>query len=488
MWGPVRPPFLNFPIMKLWLYAGCLASVLGGCTQKKENARVFLTTRDEKQLFQEQAFLKSEKDTALLNLKIDTSQQYQEIEGFGAAMTGSSAYVMQQYMTAPKRKALLDELFDAEKGIGINYIRLSIGASDFSLSPYSYDDMPAGERDDSLTHFSIAKDTGALIPVLKEVVAINPDIHIMVTPWSAPGWMKTSDKLEGGSLRPDAYAAYACYFAKYIQALGAEGIKATSLSVQNEPQYEAAYPTMKMTAPEQLTFIKDHLGPVLQQKGIHTEILLFDHNWNSPEYPISILDDSVAGKYVTGAAFHCYEGAVGAMSLVHAAHPDKGLYFTECSGGSWAPDFGGNLKYMVGNLLIGTVNNWSKNVLLWNMALDENNGPTTNQPALPGEKVNKGCMTCRGVVTVRSDSGTVTKNVEYYALAHFSKFVRPGARRIYSSHPGGVENVAFLNKDGSRVLVALNGGEETKVFSVQDGERVYKYELKAGAVVTLVWK
>ncbi|WP_343693696.1 glycoside hydrolase family 30 beta sandwich domain-containing protein [Chitinophaga sp.] len=474
--------------MKKWLYAGCVASVLAGCAQKKENAAVYLTTADEKQLFQPQTALEQAKDTALINVKVDTSLQYQEIEGFGAAMTGSSAYVMQQYMTAPKRKALLNELFDADKGIGINYIRLSIGASDFSVSPYSYDDMPAGERDDSLQHFSLAKDTGALIPVLKEVVAINPSIHIMATPWSAPGWMKTSDKLEGGSLRPDVYSAYAQYFAKYIQAMDNYGIKVTSLSVQNEPQYEAAYPTMKMTAPEQLTFIKDHLGPVLQQKGIKTEILLFDHNWNSPEYPISILSDSVAGKYVAGAAFHCYEGSVGAMSQVHDAYPDKGLYFTECSGGSWAPDFAGNLKYMVGNLMIGTVNNWSRNVLLWNMALDEHNGPTTNQPGPAGEKVNRGCMTCRGVVTVKSDSGAVVKNVEYYALAHFSKFVRPGAKRIASSHPEGLENVAFLNKDGSRVLVALNTEDKAKVFSVQDGSRVYQYELKPGGVVTLAWK
>ena len=487
--GAVTAPILStLSIMKSWIYAGCLASVLAGCAQKSDHAAVYLTTADEKQLFQSQPALTLSKDTAQINLRIDTSLQYQEIEGFGAAVTGSSAYVMQQYMTAPKRKALLEELFNPEKGIGINYIRLSIGASDFSLSPYSYDDMPAGERDDSLTHFSLAKDTAALIPVLKEVVAINPGIHIMVTPWSAPGWMKTSDKLEGGSLRPDAYAPYAAYFAKYIQAMGAYGIKATSLSVQNEPQYEAAYPTMKMTAPEQLVFIRDHLGPVLQQKGINTEVLLFDHNWNSPEYPISILDDSVAGKYVTGAAFHCYEGAVGAMSQVHAAYPKKGLYFTECSGGSWAPDFAGNLKYMVGNLMIGTVNNWSKNVLLWNMALDEKNGPTTNQPGPAGEKVNRGCMTCRGVVTVRSDSGTVIRNVEYYALAHFSKFVRPGAKRIGSVHPDGLENVAFLNKDGSRALVVLNTGDKGKVFSVQDGSRVYQYELKAGAVVTLVWK
>jgi glucosylceramidase len=391
---------------------------------------------------------------------------------------------MQQYMTATKRKALLAQLFDAKEGIGINYIRLSIGASDFSLSPYSYDDMPIGQRDDSLAHFSLAHDTGALIPVLKEVVGINPGIHIMATPWSPPGWMKTSGKLEGGSLRPDAYEVYARYFVKYIKGMADAGVKITSMSVQNEPQYEAAYPSMKMTAPEQMAFIRNDLGPLFKREGINTEILLFDHNWNSPEYPISILDDTATGKYVAGAAFHCYEGAVGAMAKVHDAHPEKGLYFTECSGGSWAPLFADNLKYMVQQLLIGSTNNWSKNVLLWNMALDEHNGPTTNKPG--DGKVNRGCMTCRGVVTVSSDSGNVTKNVEYYALGHFSKFVRPGAKRIYSSQ-GGIDNVAFLNTDGSRVLVVINTGKDNKQFSVQDGERVFQYSLAAGAVVTLVW-
>jgi len=469
--------------MKWGIYG--LAFILAACNNVSKQANVYLTTPDAKQLMTLQPVLNAGKDTAAVNIRIDTGLHYQEIEGFGAAMTGSSAYVMQQYMNASQRDTLLEALFDAQKGIGINYIRMSVGASDFSVAPYSYDDMPAGKRDDSLLHFSIERDS-VLLSVLKQVVAINPGIHVMGTPWSPPGWMKTSDKLEGGALRTDAYEVYAKYFVKYLKAFNNRGIRITALTVQNEPQYEAAYPSMKMTAREQAMFIKEYLGPILAHEGLKPEIMLFDHNWNSPEYPISILDDTAVAKYTTGVAFHCYEGAVGAMSQVHAAHPEKGLYFTECSGGSWAPSFADNLQYMVGNLLIGTVNNWSKNVLLWNIALDEHNGPTTNQPDTG--KVNRGCMTCRGVVTVQSTNGAVTKNIEYYALGHFSKFVRSGAVRVYSTPVEGLVNTAFLNKDGSRVLVVLNTGKEDRGFSVQDGAEVYPYILKAGAVSTVIFK
>lgn len=479
------------------MYTCCISTFLAACnngqqqgdTQHGDAVAVYLTTPDQQQLFAQQASLGQATDTAALNITMDTSRQFQEIEGFGASVTGSSAYVMQQYMTPEKRQALLEELFSADKGLGINYIRMSIGASDFSTDPYTYDDMAAGQRDDSLAHFSIAHDEKDVVPVLKQIFAINPDIHLMGSPWSAPAWMKTSGKLEGGSLRPDAYAVYARYFVKYIRAFAAAGVKITALTMQNEPQYEAAYPTMKMTAPEQGTFIKEHLGPLLAQEGLNKQvaIMLFDHNWNSPEYPVSILDDSTMAKYTAGAAFHCYEGAVGAMSAVHDAHPEKGLYFTECSGGSWSPEFADNLQYMVRQLFIGTVNNWSRNVLLWNMALDENNGPTTNKP---GEgKANRGCMTCRGVVTVNSKDGGVTRNVEYYAIAHFSKFVRPGAKRIYSSALAdkGIENTAFLNRDGSRVMVVINTTKEPRSFSVKE-QSVVAYTLQPGAVATLVWR
>lgn len=484
--------------MKLWIYSCCIGAVLAACNNGQQQAgnkqrhsdsvAVYLTTPDQQQLFAPQPAIAKVKDTAAINIVVDTSRQFQEIEGFGAAMTGSSAYVIQKYMSPGQRQALLEELFSPGKGIGINYIRMSIGASDFSTSPYTYDDMPTGQRDDSLKHFTIERDESEVVPVLKQVVAINPGIHIMGSPWSAPAWMKTSGKLEGGSLRPDAYDVYARYFVKYIRAFAQEGIKITALTVQNEPQYEALYPTMKMTAAEQGKFIKDHLGPLLEKEGLNeqTRIMLFDHNWNTPEYPISILDDSLIAKYTAGSAFHCYEGAVGAMSKVHDAHPEKGLYFTECSGGSWSPSFADNLQYMVRQLLIGTINNWSKNVLLWNMALDEKNGPTTNKPS--DEKGNRGCMTCRGVVTVNSTDGAVTRNIEYYALAHFSKFVRPGAKRIYSSALPELENVAFLNTDGSRVMVVINTTPQERAFSVTEPQGVYSYTLAPGAVVTLLWK
>jgi glucosylceramidase len=482
---------------KLWMYSCCIGAFLAACnstqrsrnTQHSDSVSVYLTTPDQQQLFAKQSALGKVTDTSAINIIMDTSRQFQEMEGFGAAVTGSSAYVMQTYMTAEKRQALLEELFSDEKGLGINYIRMSIGASDFSTEPYTYDDIPAGQRDDSLVHFTIAHDEKDVVPVLKQVSAINPDIHLMGSPWSPPAWMKTGGKLAGGSLRRDAYDVYARYFIKYIRAFAAAGVKITALTMQNEPQYEALYPSMKMTAPEQGAFIKEHLGPLLEKEGLNKQVavMLFDHNWNSPEYPISILDDSTIAKYTAGAAFHCYEGAVGAMSIVHDAHPEKGLYFTECSGGSWSPEFADNLQYMVRQLFIGTVNNWSKNVLLWNMALDERNGPTTNKPDT--SKGNRGCMTCRGVVTVNSKDGAVTRNVEYYAIAHFSKFVRPGAKRIYSSALAekGIENVAFLNADGSRVMVVINTTREERTFSVQEGA-VVRYALQAGAVVTLVWR
>jgi glucosylceramidase len=485
--------------MKLWVYSCCIGVFLAACNrqqqtgdkkQHSDSVAVYLTTPDQQQLFAQQSALGKAKDTAAINIVMDSTRQFQEIEGFGASMTGSSAYVMQQYMSPEQRQALLEDLFGTEKGIGINYIRMSIGASDFSTGPYSYDDVPAGQRDDSLKQFTIAHDQKEVVPVLKQVVAINPGIHIMGSPWSPPAWMKTSGKLEGGSLRPDAYDVYARYFVKYIRSFGQEGIKITALTVQNEPQYEALYPSMKMTAPEQGVFIKDHLGPLLEKEGLNkqVEVMLFDHNWNSPEYPISILDDSLIAKYTAGAAFHCYEGAVGAMSKVHEAHPEKGLYFTECSGGTWSTAFAENLQYMVRQLLIGTVNNWSRNALLWNMALDEKNGPITNKPST--EEGNRGCMTCRGVVTVNSKDGAVTRNIEYYALAHFSKFVQPGARRIYSSAlpDKGIENVAFLNADGSRVMVVINTTQQGRTFSVSANGDAYSYLLKPGAVATLVWQ
>ncbi len=414
-----------------------------------------------------------------LTIALDPAQSFQAIEGFGAAVTGSSAFVMTEHLDDAARAALVDELFDPEKGIGLSYLRMTIGASDFSLRDYTYDDVPPGETDFGLDHFSIEPDRPHVIPVLQQIFGRYPDVGLMGSPWSPPAWMKTNGQMKGGSLRADAYPALAEYFARTVEAFGAEGIPIQSVTVQNEPEYAAPYPSMLMTAPEQAAFIGSHLGPLLEQRGLNTRILAYDHNWDHPEYPLAVLGDARAAPYVAGSAFHCYAGNVPAMGLVHNAYPDKSLYFTECSGGGWAPDFGETLGWMTTNLVVGTMRNWSQTVLLWNLALDETSGPTNN-----------GCADCRGVVTINAQTGAVTRNVEYYVLGHAAKFVRPGARRIASTDVSGqqVQNVAFQNPDGRLALIAFNAAGAARLVQVRVGGQAFSYTLPAGALVTFRWR
>lgn len=413
------------------------------------------------------------------SISVDFSQQYQEIEGFGAALTGSSANVING-MAPAQKDALIKDLFSPSEGIGLSYLRLTIGASDFSVNTFSYNDLPQGTTDAGLAGFSIAQDETDVIPVMQSILGYSPHIKIMGSPWSAPAWMKTSGSMNGGSLKPEWFDAYGNYFVKYINAYAAHGITIDAITPQNEPLHEiSTYPTMYMTALDQADFIKNSLGPKFQSAGINTKIIAYDHNFDKPEYPMAVLGDAAAAQYVDGSAFHAYGGDVSAMNQVHAAFPNKNLYFTEVSGGQWSPDFASNLKWSIGNIFIGTTRNWSKNVLLWNLALNSNYGPT-----------NGGCMDCRGVVTVNS-SGAVTKNVEYYALAHFTKFIKPGAKRVNSTdfdNTQGLKNVAFINTDGSKVLVVLNESDTVKKFAVKVNDKKIVYSLESTAVATFVWQ
>jgi len=387
---------------------------------------------------------------------------------------------MDEIMDTGQRAELLTDLFDPEEGIGISYLRLTIGASDFSLSDYTYDDMPAGQTDFELENFSLDNDRADLIPVLKEIVQISPEINLMGSPWSPPAWMKTNGNLKGGQLKTNSYSVYADYFAKYIQEMATEGITISAITPQNEPLYYwADYPCMQMQPIEQLNFIKNHLGPKFQAQGINTKIIIYDHNWDNANYPISILNDPEAKSFIAGSAFHAYGGEVSAMTTVHSAHPDKDLYFTEISGGAWATNFSDNLMWNTRNIFIGTALNWSKNALLWNLALDQNWGPQNN-----------GCSDCRGVVTINNPGGQVTKNEEYFAIAHFSKFVRPGAVRIAFSLPQGLsdlEAAAFQNADGSKALVVCNNGNTDSTFGVKQGISYFSYTIPGKSVATIVW-
>ncbi len=399
----------------------------------------------------------------------------QEIDGFGAALTESSAYLFQEKLEGAQQNAVLHQLFNPENGIGISYLRITMGASDFALSDYTYNDLPEGSTDSDLSKFSIARDKEYVIPVLKKILAISPHLKIMASPWSAPAWMKTNGKLAGGKLKKEWYSAYANYFVKYLKSYQEEGINIHSISVQNEPLHEASYPSMRMDASEQGDFIKNYLGPLLEQEKLGVKILVYDHNWDKPEYPLELLNDPAVKKYIAGSAFHAYAGDVSAMGAVKETHPDKDVYFTEISGGEWAKDFGSNLVWNMRNIFIGSTRNWSKNALLWNLALDTSFGPR-----------NGGCQDCRGVVTI-GNVQNVTYNVEYYAIAHFSKFVKPGAKRISTeafAASSGIDQVAFLNPDGSKVVIVLNSNTESRLIILESGNSQITHSQEGLSVVT----
>ena len=412
---------------------------------------------------------------------VDDTQRFQEIVGFGASLTDSSAWLIQHMLDARQRDALLKELFGREgNGLGLSFSRLTIGASDFSRHHYSLNDTPDGTPDPDLKHFSIDQNRGDVIPVARAMLAINPQLKIMASPWSAPGWMKDSNSLIQGRLLPQYYDAFSRYLLRYVDAYAAEGIPIFALTVQNEPDYEPKdYPGMRLNAPARARLIGDHLGPMIARRGSGPLIFDWDHNWDKPEEPMGVLSDPVAGNYVDAVAWHCYGGDVAAQSPVHDAFPDKDAYMTECSGGDWEPVRSGGLPLQMKNIIIRSMRHWARGALFWNLALDENNGPYAG-----------GCHTCRGVVTIDSRTGEITRTDEYYALAHASRFVRPGAHRIASSGPtDDLDNVAFRNADdGSLVLLVSNSAMQPRRFSVAHGERRFAYTLPARSVATFVWR
>ncbi|MDP3357722.1 MAG: glycoside hydrolase family 30 beta sandwich domain-containing protein [Lutibacter sp.] len=409
------------------------------------------------------------------NIEVDDSQTFQTVDGFGFSLTGGSAQVINS-LNADKKQALLQELFGVnENAISINYLRISIGASDLDASVFSYNDLPAGQTDMNLTQFSLAPDMVNLIPLLKEILSINPAIKIMGSPWSPSVWMKDNNSSIGGSLQPKYYGVYAQYFVKYIQKMKAEGITVDAITIQNEPLHPGNNPSLLMLAPQQADFIKNHLGPAFQSANINTKIIIYDHNCDKPDYPISILNDPAAKQYIAGSAFHLYAGDISALSTVKNAHPDKDLYFTE----QYTPsngDFSGDLKWHLKNVVIGSMRNWSKTALEWNIANDASFGPHT-----PG-----GCTTCKGAITINS-STSYAKNVGYYIVGHASKFVPTGSVRIGSNVTGNLHNVAFKTPAGKKVLIVLNDGNSAELFNIKYHGKWITTSLDGGAAGTYVW-
>ncbi len=418
---------------------------------------------------------------------VDPTRRYQAMTGFGASMTDSAAYVLSTKLRPRVRRAIMRELFSPVDGIGLSVLRQPMGASDFAVGrAYSYDDQPAGKTDPDLSEFSIRHDRAYILPRLRQARALNTRLTFMASPWSAPGWMKDTDSMITGSLLPRYHQAYADYFAKFVKAYRRAGIPTHYVTMQNEPLYEPAdYPGMEVLPDQAGAFIAGHLGPTLAREGLDVKILGYDHNWEITDYPEALYADPRVAGQLAGTAWHCYAGEVVAQSVSHNNYPHAQAFHSECSGGDWQGSEQTAFELTMASV-IGGPRNWGQSVVLWNLALDENNGPFIG-----------GCTSCRGVVTVHDD-GTVTKEPDYWALGHASRFVKPGAVRIGSSvHPSaaradtaerGLTNAAFTNSDGSQVLVAHNATSRRLEFDVQLGDGHFVAALAPGAAATYRWR
>lgn len=459
--------------------------------EEKKDVDIYVTTANEAMLFQSTpASFGTGNNMSPRTITLDPNTTYQEMEGFGAAITGSTCYNLLK-MSTESRSKLLKETFDPETGMGYSYIRISLGCSDFSLSEYTYCDEKGIENFALHTY-----DKRDVIPILKEILTINPELKIMASPWTCPLWMKVNNLTDkqpynswkGGQLNPDYYDDYATYFVKYIQAMKAEGIDITSVTIQNEPLNKGNSASLYMTWEEQRNFIKSHLGIAFQNANIETKIIVYDHNYNydnidsQKSYPTKIYADSEASKYIHGAAFHAYGGSKSEMLNIYNTNPDKGLYFTEISIGEWGSgySFADDLMWNMREVGIGTINNYCKAVMVWNFMLDSNYGP--NRPG--------GCNTCLGAVTVNSSYNSVKKNSHYYTMGHLSKVIKPGAKRIKTSGytVNGLYYSAFKNPDNTYSVVMQNDTQDAISVTIALGTKFFTYNILGKSIASYIWK
>jgi len=431
-------------------------------------------------------------------ISVDDTQRFQEIDGFGASLTDAAAWLFAKKLTPAQTDAAFKTLFSRKDGIALSFLRQPIGSSDLAVTFYSLDDLctqtskacttPVGVSDANLVDFTLAHDQEYILPLLKKAVAINPGIHMMLTPWSPPGWMKSSGSMLGSnpetkepsSLRPEFYAAFASYLVKTVRGYEAADVPVWALSVQNEPLFAPpTYSGMKMEANEQAAFFGEALGPALAAAHLNPKVMAYDHNWDRPDYPETVLKDPKAGALAAGTAWHHYGGDPSVMTKNHEEFPQKDQWVTESSGGSWQK--GNVLAEEAGELIVVT-RNWARGYVLWALATDQNHGPFVG-----------GCDTCRGLVTIDlSDPAKVTvkREFDYYVLGHASKFLLPGAVRIASDEPAGtpIKDVAFRNPNGTVVLYTLNAGTASQDLRIGFHRKTLVTTMPAGSVATFVWK
>jgi glucosylceramidase len=443
------------------------------------SSKVYLTTPDETHLLSPEPPIPLSDDTSPEGnvIRVDETQTFQQIDGFGASITDSTAYLLEDVLGSDLRSKLMAQIFNKDQGIGVSFLRQPLGSSDLSRTLYSFHDQGDG--------FSIHHDLKEIIPAIQTAQQLNPELKVMLTPWSPPGWMKTTGSMTGGGdlLEPSGFDAFANYLVQSVEAYQAAGVPIYALTMQNEPLYENNYESMLLESPDESKLLSQYVGPAFTKAGLSTKILLYDHNWDVPNYPMSILSDgSKSSAYAAGSAFHCYAGDPSVMTTVHDAYPNKDIYVTECSTGTWQPQEPAEyIQDEISKVFIPSLRNWAKTVVLWNLALDENHGPI-----LPHS--SDACDTCTGIATVQSNGSGYHLNLSFYLLGHFSKFIRAGAKRIASdSTPRGLESVAFKNPDGSKVMIVLNSAQTAKAFKMIAAHKSFSYTLAKGALASFIW-
>jgi glucosylceramidase len=442
-----------------------------------QTVNVWLTTDDQSQKLQPQASVTFTTGSGGTNpVIVDETQTYQQIEGFGASFTDTAGYILNEVATPSSRTNAMTNLFTRNgNGIGLSFVRNPMGASDLARFDYSYDDLATNQTDVNLTNFSIAHDQADIIPLVQQALLLNPQLKIMANPWSPPGWMKTSGSMIGGSLLPNMYAPFALYFVKYIQAYQAAGIPINYISLQNEPEYSPPdYPGTLMDAVTQSNVLRNYVLPALAASNLTTKVLVYDHNWDDPSYPTTIFSDPVlaSSSQIAGTAWHGYGGTPGAMLALANQFPGRGNYETEHSGGTWV----GDQVRADFEEITHCMRSWARSYVKWNLAANQNYGPNTG-----------GCNTCTPLVYVNTSTLALSYGIEFYTLGHFSKFVLPGAYRVFSGNASGVVSAAFLNPDGSKALVAFNDTTNSQTFQVQWGSQSFSYTLASYAGATFTW-
>uniref|UniRef100_UPI004047A5B0 glycoside hydrolase family 30 protein n=1 Tax=Algoriphagus sp. TaxID=1872435 RepID=UPI004047A5B0 len=447
-----------------------------GFSAKGQIPSLWLTDPKSGILFQKQPATSTITGEPAEQISLYTDSLYQSMDGFGFTLSqGSASHLLS--MSDSARQSILQELFGSgANDIRISYLRLAVAASDLNAFPFSYNDLKdPKETDPTLSQFSLSYDTLDVLPILKQILAINPKVTLMASPWSPPTWMKDNRDTRGGSLLPEFEASYAQYLVKYIQEMGKRGFTIDALTIQNEPLHPGNNPSLLMLPEQQARFIGQHLGPAFEQAKIKTKIISYDHNADRPDYPITVLSDPLANPYVYGSAFHLYGGQIEALSEVHRAFPDKHLYFTEQWVGS-PGNMEGDISWHVKNLIIGASRNWAKTVLEWNLS---------SNPTLTPHTDRGGCDRCLGAITITGNE--IVRNPAYYVIAHASKLVDPGSTRIGSTTAKNLPNVAFIRLDGKKVLIVHNDSAKEIRFGVKEREHNFSTSLAPGATGTWLW-